>query len=119
MQVSPAAILGSGYAVLPAKTAFTPDVPGVFIPQTALTGLNVSQLDPENGNFGEVVRALLQRSSTYLKGLDQASKPQRWRVTQADPTVARIPGKDGLFLRQNYTSSHDVESTGVAAAPEV
>ena len=118
MQVSPASILGAEYAVLPSGQAFTPSVPGIFIPSSALPEATGGELDPDTGNMAEIMRSLLQQAATYLTGLAAGDRPGRWRVTRANPATTTIAGQTGTFLRQDYTSSHDVRVNSVDAASE-
>ena len=116
--VSPSAVLGAEYAVLPSGQAFTPTVDGIFIPQSALTAAETTELDPASGNMAEVIRSLMQRSYEYIQGLAAGDRPARWRVTKGNPAVANITGLTGTFLRNDFTSSHDLEVLTSNAAPE-
>jgi hypothetical protein len=75
-------------------------------------------LDPATGNMAEIVRSLMQRSHTYIMGLGVADRPVRWRVTRSNPAVANIPALSGTFLRNDFTTSHDLVVLTSDAAPE-
>lgn len=116
--ISPGAVLGAEYEVLAAGSPFTPTVAGIFIPSSALTEASEAELDPTTGNLAELMRSLMKQCADYIAGLDAASRPLRWRVTKANPAIANITGQTGVFYRQDYTSSHDIQVVSGEAAPE-
>ncbi len=86
---------------------------GIFIPLTSLPGLTVEEADPYNGDVRKLMYEINRAVFATLSNFDPANRPTRFNITRATPT-----GINGTTIRQTYTTSFDLNITGVDVTPE-
>lgn len=86
---------------------------GIFIPLGALPGLTADECDPYNGDVRKLMYELNRAMFAALNGLEPENQPARFDMTRGTPV-----GINPTTVRQSYTTTFDLDITGVDVAAE-